>query len=122
MGLRLVRIARAVDGAGRDLGGLPLNLQPVSSFSRLSDTEIGDIWGRAVRYRVQGQEFEVRSAGMDGRFDTEDDIAVTGQLGRTLRCTFRSERGVVACDEPPPPCAERNGGTTSEGLLPQQLT
>lgn len=106
MGLRLVRIARALDGAGRDLGGLPLSLRPVPSFSRLSMEEIGDIWGRPVRYSHQSRHLEVRSAGPDGAFDTDDDIAVTGQLGRTLPCVFRIGPRTVSCDEPPPPCEE----------------
>ena len=109
MGRRLIRIARAVDGAGRDLGGLPLSLQPVPSFSRLPTQEIGDIWRRAVRYRPQGRDFEVRSAGVDGTFDTSDDIVVSGHLGRTLPCAFRTERGMVTCDDPPPPCPEGSG-------------
>lgn len=106
MGLRLVRIARAIDGVGRDLGGLPLSLRPVPSFSRLSMEEIGDLWRRPVRYYRPSREFEVRSSGPDGEFDTNDDIVVNGQLGRTLRCEFRTERGVVTCDESPPPCDE----------------
>lgn len=106
MGLRLVRIARAVDGVGRDLGGLPLSLRPVPSPYTLSMEEIGDLWGRPVRYTRQAREFEVRSAGPDGGFDTGDDIVVAGELGRTLSCAFRTERGMVACDEPPPPCPE----------------
>ena len=63
MGLRLVRIARAVDGVSRDLGGLPLSLQPVPSFSRLTTQEIGDIWRNPVHYSPNGRQFELRSAG-----------------------------------------------------------
>lgn len=112
MGLRLVRIARGLDGIGRELGGLPLSLRPIPSASALNMEDIGDIWRRPVRYQHQEREFEVRSAGPDGVFDTGDDIAVAGQLGRTLPCAFRTGRGVVACDEPPPPCPE------SSGLIP----
>jgi hypothetical protein len=104
MGLRLVRIARGIDGIGRDLGGLPLSLRPVPSFSKLDMEAIGDIWRRPVRYHRQDRDFEVRSAGPDGEFDTDDDIAVNGQLGQTLPCAFRTSRGMVTCNEPPPPC------------------
>ncbi|HEU4559415.1 MAG TPA: hypothetical protein VFS20_16270 [Longimicrobium sp.] len=107
MGLRLVRIARAVDGVGRDLGALPLSLRPVGSFSRLTMEEIGDIWRRPVRFTRREREFEVRSAGVDGRFDTDDDISVSSSLGRTISCAFRTDRGLVTCPEPPPPCPER---------------
>ncbi len=33
-----------------------------------------DGWGRAFRYKTEGTEFELSSAGADGRFDTRDDI------------------------------------------------
>jgi hypothetical protein len=104
MGLRLVRVARGVDGVGRDLGGLPLSLRPVPSFSSLNMDEIGDIWRRPVRYHHHDRDFEVRSAGADGEFDTNDDIVVNGRLGQTLPCAFRTERGTDTCNEPPPYC------------------
>jgi len=71
--------------------------------------EIGDIWRMPVRYQRGAREFEVRSAGPDGAFDSDDDIVVTGQLGRTLECAFRTAQGMVTCDEPPPPCPEAPG-------------
>lgn len=104
MGLRLVRIARSIDGIGRDLGGLPLSLRPIPSFSKLDMEAIGDIWRRPVRYHRQDHEFEVRSAGPDGEFDTNDDIVVNGKLGQALACAFHTSRGFVTCDEPPPSC------------------
>jgi hypothetical protein len=104
MGLRLVRIARAVDGVGRDLGALPLNLRPVPSYSSISMKDIGDIWHHAVRYLPRGRAFEVRSAGADGALDTADDIVVSSSLGETIPCAFRTGRGTVTCSEPPPPC------------------
>ncbi len=34
-----------------------------------------DGWGRNIRYRkLSASEFELRSAGQDGQFETEDDI------------------------------------------------
>lgn len=106
MGVRLVRMGRALDAVGRDLGGLPLSLRPVPSFSRLDMEQIGDIWQRPVRYHRDGRAFALSSAGPDGTFDTSDDIVVSGQLGQTLPCEFRTGGRVTTCDVPPPPCPE----------------
>jgi hypothetical protein len=118
MGLRLVWIARAVDGVGRDLGALPLTLRPVASFSRMTMDEIGDIWRRPIRFTRRGREFELRSPGLDGRLDTDDDIVVSASLGRTIPCAFRTERGMVTCEEPPPRCPELAEDTTASAALP----
>lgn len=115
MGLRLVRIARGVDRAGRELGGLPLNLRPVPSFHHLTLQDIGDIWGRPLRYQSHAREYEVRSAGVDGVFDNDDDIVVDGTLGRALPCTFHTERGVETCEEPPPACPDSSESTNRPG-------
>jgi len=37
-----------------------------------------DPWGHRVRVARQGREFELRSAGPDGVFQTEDDLVQTG--------------------------------------------
>ena len=109
LGSRLVRIARAIDGIGRDYGALPNTLEPVPSLSRLESQEIGDAWGRPIRYRKSGAEFEVRSAGPDGVFDSDDDLSVAGELGANLPCEFRNGPELVVCEIPPPPCERASG-------------
>lgn len=115
MGLRLVRIARAVDGIGRDLGGLPLSLRPVptppqpqpsTGVHTLGMDEIGDLWGRPLRYVRNGNAYEIRSAGSDGRHGTADDVWIEGQLARMVPCSFRVGDETLRCNEPPPACAE----------------
>jgi hypothetical protein len=120
MGLRLVRIARGIDAIGRDLGGLPLSLRPIPSFSRLNMEDIGDIWRRPLRYSRNGREFAVHSAGPDGAFATSDDIVASGQLGQTLPCVFRTGEGMVTCDEPPPPCPEERSSMIPSARSPER--
>lgn len=113
MGLRLVRIARAVDGIGRDLGGLPLSLRPVPtppnprpapSTQALGMDEIADLWGRALKYDRNGHSYEIRSRGPDGRLETADDVWIQGHLARAIPCSFRVGTGTFHCDESPPDC------------------
>ena len=35
-----------------------------------------DAWGNALLYSVQGNEFELRSGGIDGQTNTDDDLVV----------------------------------------------
>lgn len=35
-----------------------------------------DAWGNTLVYSVQGNEFEIRSGGIDGQTNTDDDIVV----------------------------------------------
>ncbi|MEM8910242.1 MAG: type II secretion system protein GspG [Planctomycetota bacterium] len=37
-----------------------------------------DAWGNSLAYQVNGNEFEIRSGGIDGQLNTEDDITVSG--------------------------------------------
>lgn len=37
-----------------------------------------DAWGNDLVYAVNGNTFEIRSAGIDGQMNTEDDIIVEG--------------------------------------------
>ncbi len=37
-----------------------------------------DAWGNDLVYTVNGNTFEIRSAGIDGQMNTEDDIIVEG--------------------------------------------
>jgi general secretion pathway protein G len=42
-------------------------------------TEIpGDAWGNEISYTVNGNSYELRSAGIDGQSNTDDDITVSG--------------------------------------------
>lgn len=45
--------------------------------------EVLDIWGNEIRFSIlpNGEEFEWRSAGKDGKFDTEDDRYSRGKKG-----------------------------------------
>lgn len=36
-----------------------------------------DAWNNAINYKVTGNQFEIRSAGLDGQMNTDDDIVVT---------------------------------------------
>ncbi|WP_047814274.1 type II secretion system protein GspG [Rhodopirellula islandica] len=37
-----------------------------------------DAWGNALTYSVNGNTFEIRSGGIDGQVNTDDDIIVSG--------------------------------------------
>ncbi|MCC9658215.1 type II secretion system protein GspG [Rhodopirellula halodulae] len=37
-----------------------------------------DAWGNALTYSVNGNTFEIRSGGVDGQVNTDDDIIVSG--------------------------------------------
>lgn len=37
-----------------------------------------DAWGNALIYKKNGNAYEIRSAGVDGQANTEDDIVVEG--------------------------------------------
>jgi general secretion pathway protein G len=36
-----------------------------------------DAWGNDLQYQVNGNSYEIRSAGIDGQMSTDDDIVVT---------------------------------------------
>jgi general secretion pathway protein G len=36
-----------------------------------------DAWGNAIKYEVKGNGFELRSAGLDGQMNTEDDLTAS---------------------------------------------
>ncbi|SMP63343.1 type II secretion system protein G (GspG) [Neorhodopirellula lusitana] len=38
-----------------------------------------DAWGNSFDMSVKGNEFEIKSAGLDGQMNTEDDLTVTGR-------------------------------------------
>ncbi|MEO8900190.1 MAG: hypothetical protein ABI627_01585 [Polyangiaceae bacterium] len=38
-----------------------------------------DAWGHPLQLNCEGRHFSLRSAGLDGRFDTSDDVVMTDQ-------------------------------------------
>jgi len=104
-GLRLVRFARAIEGAGRELGALPPTLRSVRSHPRMPEGwNLADIWGRGVRYEPRGVSYELRSAGRDGVFDNGDDLVISGRLGDVPQCEYRVGLVRHVCDLPTPSC------------------
>lgn len=45
--------------------------------SPIIDSVPKDAWGNDFQYEVSGNTFEIRSGGIDGQLNTEDDIVVT---------------------------------------------
>ncbi|QEG41542.1 type II secretion system protein GspG [Roseimaritima ulvae] len=37
-----------------------------------------DAWGKEITYTLNGNTFELRSGGIDGQLNTDDDLVVTG--------------------------------------------
>lgn len=68
--------------AAKDLGELVSFIQPV--YIRTAPTT--DLWGTPYRYRASDQRtsFEVRSAGVDRTFDTQDDVVVQDETKSSL--------------------------------------
>lgn len=56
--------------------GCPTMSQLIVDRSWSSTEEAGDPWGGRFRIRCSSEEVSVHSAGNDGRFETDDDIAV----------------------------------------------
>jgi hypothetical protein len=103
-GRTVVRIARRTDGLAREVGGMLPDLSQVTGPDFLKDS-----WGRSVRYRSQGETFEVRSAGRDGAFDDGDDVVVRARLAHAIPCEFTGPDGTTTCADPTPPCPEAGG-------------
>jgi hypothetical protein len=104
VGQRLVRVARAIDGYGREIGTTPETLTGPEIWGRMQDGQLLDLWGSGVRYRISGEEFELASAGPDHNLDTADDIIVRAAIGSGVACVFRTEWGEQRCAEPTPAC------------------
>jgi hypothetical protein len=100
-GQTLYGMVRTIDHASRPAGALPAGLDGIGALGVPTE----DVWGRALRYEVDGREFELRSAGRDGNFGTADDIFVTGRLGRDRPCAWWQGRWIPTsappCDAPP---------------------
>jgi hypothetical protein len=100
--VQLGRYVHLIDDAARLRGSLPTDIHTVAqNFDWLSSN---DVWGRELRYDPQGLRYELRSAGPDGAFGTEDDIVVLGQLGRILPCESRHQFGTLRFENSAPPC------------------
>jgi hypothetical protein len=61
-----------------------------------------DAWGRLLRYRATGSDYELRSAGADGVFDTNDDLVGTAT-------SLLLPAGPTFAIEQPNPCAGAKG-------------
>lgn len=58
-------------------GRLPESLRELQG-GRSYGLSLTDGWGRNIRYqKLSDSQFELRSAGQDGQFDTEDDLVRT---------------------------------------------
>ena len=108
-GRGLVRLVFYVDRYGQQHGSLPATLAPVLASSERAREQGLDPWGRTVRYTFRERNYELRSAGADGSFDTADDIVVLGQLGRNVPCELRDEARVITYDDVAPRCTGRVG-------------
>jgi hypothetical protein len=105
-GERLVRVAWRIEGAGRELGALPVDWRQVPVWGRGDGWDLVDLWGTAVRYTPDGPRYELRAAGPDRLLDTRDDILVTGTLGTLAPCVYRANGAMHPCTQVPPDCPD----------------
>jgi len=78
--VRLVRLRGWIQDHARHTGEPPAALReviPERIAPRTRRDMARDGWGRKVRYSRSQDDFEVRSAGPDGRFGTTDDLIAT---------------------------------------------
>jgi len=78
---QMMRVARTVDEYELTEGELPGSLDELLEARKANGLHYlhftpRDPWGRLLRYRLlnDGRSYELRSAGADGRFETDDDI------------------------------------------------
>ncbi|MDI6848613.1 MAG: hypothetical protein QME69_02345 [Candidatus Saccharicenans sp.] len=73
--VNLEQVGRAVqEWMAEHEGRVPESLREMQG-SRSYGLSLTDGWGRNIRYqKLSETEFELRSAGQDGQFDTEDDL------------------------------------------------
>lgn len=105
-GTFLVRLARRIDAMGRRLGGLPPT--PLA----ISPEILIDAWGRRVQYTPAQESFEIRSAGPDGRFESDDDVVVQANLGHPIPCAFIYQDTIARCADPVPQCPTTELGSS----------
>ncbi len=77
---RLQVLSMAIDDFQRQHGRYPASLREVSSSTRRYDREVYrfDAWMHPIDYRLQGERYELTSAGPDGIHHTPDDVQLTG--------------------------------------------
>ena len=93
--IAVANLQLAVDRFDADSGHLPESLDALLQTSdqghRLyleSKKDCLDEWGHPIRYTVRGKEYELRSGGNDGLFETGgDDIVADGVSPAMLRMT-----------------------------------
>lgn len=115
VGQRLVRVARAIDGYGREIGTTPETFRGPVIWGRTQDGRLLDLWGTGVRYRTAGERFELTSAGPDQSLDTADDIIVRAEIGSGVPCEFRTQWGDQRCAEPTPECQRSEAASGADG-------
>ncbi|MDJ0520450.1 MAG: type II secretion system protein GspG [Planctomycetota bacterium] len=67
------RVRSKIDNHKNAKGALPAKLEELGTPAQPFDVR-DDEWGNALRYAVDGETYDVRSAGPDGEFDTADDV------------------------------------------------
>jgi hypothetical protein len=90
---RLGRLFGAVTQHVRRYQRLPVSMDEIRETSSFPASAVVDPWQTAVRYRVSGDYFELRSAGEDRQFDTDDDVFTIGLSGRDDPCVIREAQG-----------------------------
>lgn len=85
---------------------LPLALDSLASLDpEVARVNSVDGWGHEVRFQSTVSEYELRSAGADGTFDTSDDLVVTGISARARPCRIDYGDGrVFDFGQEPPLC------------------
>ena len=68
------RVHERVEQVHKETGAWPKSLDDLQGFK-----VIPDAWGTPLRYQVDGDAIDLRSAGPDKLFDTDDDITVETQ-------------------------------------------
>ncbi|MBW3571961.1 MAG: hypothetical protein KY467_12730 [Gemmatimonadetes bacterium] len=90
---RLGRLLGAVTQHVRRYQRLPVSMEEIRGSGSFSASAVVDPWQTPVRYRVYGDYFELRSAGEDRQFDTNDDVYTIGLSGRDDPCLIREAQG-----------------------------
>lgn len=65
----------------RVTGMLPDHLEPIVQPFKKEGATLLDAWNRPVVYTRRDKEYELRSAGMDGVLNTDDDLVQSGYSG-----------------------------------------
>ena len=63
-------------------GVLPASIEEMISMRPLRAEWLSDSWGRSYKYEIlDGDKFILVSSGIDGEFDTDDDITTSYNNG-----------------------------------------